>query len=208
MITIDGKQYRNLEEQVLKNKQDIAAHYSVQRVLADFGIKIIGQVPEWQDPVGTFEYGDAYAVGTEAPYEIYIYTRADEASGHPEDYWLNIGPLAIQGPQGPEGPQGLKGDKGDTGVQGERGNIGPRGLQGEKGIDGTSVTITSINESTEDNGENTVTFSDGAVLVVKNGSRGKTGIYKGDEEPTDSDVDLWRTVAGFVTWQDFRQNMW
>lgn len=33
MITVNNKQFRNLEEQVQKNKEDIAAHYEVDRVL-------------------------------------------------------------------------------------------------------------------------------------------------------------------------------
>lgn len=46
-------------------------------------------------------------------------------------------------------------------------------------FDGTSVTISSISESIEDGGLNTVVFSDGSSLNVKNGSRGSTG-DKGD----------------------------
>lgn len=139
MITIDGKQLRNLVEQVLKNKQDIADHWAVDRVLADFGIKIIGQVDTWSEPEGEFNYGDAYAVGTEPPYDIYIYTRADPNAGHEEDYWLDIGPIAIIGPEGPQGergPKGDKGDRGDKGDKGDRGATGPAGPQGERGPQG------------------------------------------------------------------------
>lgn len=93
----------------------------MDRVLADFGIKVVGQVntPDLLPDPATFsgEYGDAYAVGTAAPYSFYIWTRAHEASGHPSDYWLNIGPLAIVGPQGPRGPQGNVGEKGVRGSQ-------------------------------------------------------------------------------------------
>lgn len=50
--------------------------------------------------------------------------------------------------------------------------------------DGTTysiaVTPVSITESTEDGGSNTVTFGDGTVLTVKNGSKGSTG-EKGDK---------------------------
>lgn len=42
MLSINGKELRNLEEQVLKNKEDIAAHYNIDRVLANFGIRIVG----------------------------------------------------------------------------------------------------------------------------------------------------------------------
>lgn len=35
MITVNNKQYRNLEEQVQKNKEDIARYHEVDQVLAD-----------------------------------------------------------------------------------------------------------------------------------------------------------------------------
>lgn len=42
--------------------------------------------------------------------------------------------------------------------------------------DGTSVTVERVSESTIDGGTNTVTFSDGKKLYVKNGSKGNAGI--------------------------------
>ena len=119
MLNINGKELRNLEEQVLKNKEDIAAHYNMDRVLANFGIRVIGQVASAEElpapETFTGEYGDAYAVGAEAPYTFYIWTRADVNSGHPTDYWFDVGRLAIVGPQGPagigiQGPQGVRGN--------------------------------------------------------------------------------------------------
>lgn len=143
MITYDNKQYRNLEEQVLKNKEDIAAHYNIDRVLADFGIRVIGQIESpysLPDPE-TYEgdYGDAYAVGTESPYSFYIWTRADIDAGYPEDYWFDVGPLAIVGPQGPKGDRGeagYRGLPGSEGPQGPRGHQGPQGPTGPKGPKG------------------------------------------------------------------------
>ena len=116
-FTVYNETYRNLIEQVQKNKEDIANHYNIDRVLADFGIKIIGQVSDVSqlpDPA-TFDgdYGDAYAVGQSEPYSFYVWTRADVNAGHPNDYWFNIGPLAIVGPKGPKGDKGDKGDKGN-----------------------------------------------------------------------------------------------
>lgn len=43
------------------------------------------------------------------------------------------------------------------------------------GLPGTSVSITSITQSTEDDGYSVVTFSDGKQLRVKNGSKGSAG---------------------------------
>ena len=118
MITINNKTFRNLFEQVQKNKEDIAAHYAIDRVLADFGIKIIGQVDtaDLLPPEDTFvgDYGYAYVVGTSEPYSIYIWTRADANSGHENDYWFDIGPIAIAGPQGPQGDQGEQGPQGQS----------------------------------------------------------------------------------------------
>lgn len=95
----DGTVLRNLQEQVLKNKQDIENHYNQTRTLELFDVKVIGVLSEWEEPTGqVFEYGDAYFVGTEAPYSLYIFTRAD--SVHPNDYWLEIKDLIVEGPQG------------------------------------------------------------------------------------------------------------
>lgn len=116
----NGEEFRNLTSQVQKNKEDIAAHYNMDRVLANFGIRVIGRVASETDLPNpeTFagEYGDAYAVGAEEPYTFYIWTRADVNAGHPNDYWFDVGRLAIIGPQGP------KGDTGAQGPQGIRGN--------------------------------------------------------------------------------------
>ena len=40
---------------------------------------------------------------------------------------------------------------------------------------GTSITVSNVSESTEDGGNNVVTFSDGKTLTVKNGKTGSTG---------------------------------
>lgn len=42
-----------------------------------------------------------------------------------------------------------------------------------KGENGTSITISNVTESSEDNGNNVVTFSDGKALTVKNGKTGQ-----------------------------------
>ena len=119
MLTFDGKEFRNLQEQVLKNKEDIARHYEVDRVLSNFGIKIVGQVDtadELPDPLTyTGEYGDAYAVGAEGDYTFYIFTRPNENTGSTDNQWLDVGGLTIVGPQGPQGETGPQGPKGDRG---------------------------------------------------------------------------------------------
>lgn len=83
--------------------------------------------------------GNAYAIGTLEPYDVYIW-------GVDVKTWVNIGKLqgaqGLPGPVGPQGPQGEKGDTGEQGEtgpqgpQGERGETGPQGPQGEKGEKG------------------------------------------------------------------------
>ena len=153
MLTRDGKQYRNLEEQVLKNKSDIEFMLEQEGALNEFGIKVIGQVEtiaDLPDP-STYqgEYGDAYAIGESSPYTLYIWTRANGT--HPTDYWFNIGKFPLvgpqgpkgedgapgaQGPQGPTGPQGMPGPTGATGAQGPQGPQGAQGIQGPQGPQG------------------------------------------------------------------------
>ena len=113
MITIDGKILRNLEEQVLKNQQDITNIKSLGQ-LYSFDIKVVGQVTDVNDLPNpeTYqgEFGDAYLVGTTLPYDFYIYTRPNQFN--PANFWLNIGPFPLAGPQGETGPQGPQGETG------------------------------------------------------------------------------------------------
>lgn len=118
MITINDKVYRNLQEQVLKNQADIKEILETSKLLSDFGIQIVGSVssaielPDVDTYAGTF--GDAYTVGVTTPYDFYIFTRPNEASGELAARWFNIGKFPLAGPQGPTGPTGPKGDKGDA----------------------------------------------------------------------------------------------
>ena len=126
MFTLTNKDnitLRNLEEQVQKNKEDIARHYEIDRAESNLGIKIIGQVStaeELPDPLTyTGEYGDTYAVGYKAAvdagtasYDYWVFTRPTPNTGVFENQWLNVGKISIVGP---------KGDTGKTGPQGETG---------------------------------------------------------------------------------------
>ena len=112
-VTIDNKTFRNLEEQVLKNKEDIAQHYEVDRVLADWGIKVIGVVATINDiPEGNYQYGDSYGLSSTSPMQYVIWTRANPNVGQDTDYWLNVGALSLVGPQGAQGIQGVQGAQG------------------------------------------------------------------------------------------------
>ena len=115
MQTINGIVYRNLQEQVDQNKNDIAAWKDA----AKFDIRTVGTCATADDlpspTTYTGDYGDMYAVGTEAPYEYYIFTRPTSSMTYP--YWFDAGQLQIQGDQGPQGIQG------EAGPTGERGSL-------------------------------------------------------------------------------------
>lgn len=53
-------------------------------------------------------------------------------------------------------------------------------------FDGESVTITDTSESTVSGGNNVVTFSDGTVLTIKNGTEGSTPV-RGEDYWTEED---------------------
>ena len=110
MIKVGDKIYRNLEEQV----QYLTNYHDVNQGIAQWGIRVVGQVESESELPESYdgEYGDAIAVGTEAPYYFYIWTRAS-IEGNPA-YWFPFGEISIVGPQGPEGPQGDKGDNGQS----------------------------------------------------------------------------------------------
>lgn len=158
MFKYDGKEYRNLQEQVEKNKNDILYILEQEGVLNEFGIKVVGEVESTDDLPSTdseefaaLEYGDTYAVGTEEPYTLYIKTRANGT--HPNDYWFNLGlfplpgpqgPQGETGPQGPQGEQGIQGVQGIQGIQGPQGETGPQGPQGPQGIAGPTSGVNKI----------------------------------------------------------------
>ena len=146
MFNFDGKTYRNLMEQVGKNKSDIEYILNTEGTLNSYGIKVVGQVdsavnlPKKADyEVWPFDYGDAFAVGTAPPYTFYIWTRAFGA--FLEDHWFTVGQLSIPGPvgpQGPEGPTGRDGPIGPVGPQGKDGPVGPQGPEGKQGLPGNT----------------------------------------------------------------------
>lgn len=119
MIMIDGKEYRNLEEQVQKNKEDIAKHYQAMQLPLNLtGIEVIGSItnPSELDGVVGKRFGDAYVQVVGEDTILWIWTRANPNAGEDESYWLNI-PFTTVGERGPIGP---KGPKGDPGVRGSR----------------------------------------------------------------------------------------
>lgn len=108
MLNFGNKEFRNLQEQVFKNMKDIESIEEGATVLAEFGIKVVGQVDSVDnlpDPA-TYdgEYGDAFIVGETAPFNYYIFTRAFEGQEVPQ--WYDLGIFPQPGPQGPQGERG------------------------------------------------------------------------------------------------------
>lgn len=101
MLNYNGYILRNLEEQVLKNQQDIEDFKSGKQTIEEFGIRVLGVLLSESDlPVQGDNYGDAYLVGTETPYSMFIWTRSDPPK------WVDIGVFPAPGPKGERGPIG------------------------------------------------------------------------------------------------------
>lgn len=160
MITIDDKTYRNLQEQVAKNTE------LLNMIVPAFNsqlMKVKGVVNTAQDLPSTASNGDAYLVGTQKPYEYYLYF----------DKWIDIGAFEFQGEKGDTGPAGIAQDGltpyinpdnkhwmiGDTdtgivaqgkngisvtgprGTDGADGKTGPQGPKGDPGQDALLIEI-------------------------------------------------------------------
>lgn len=130
MLTVNDKNYRNLQEQVLFLSNKLTNLEEVGGVLNEFGIKVVDHIDSINDLPTIPDYiesqialgrelddlyGDAIAIGTAIPYDFYIFTRAFSGALEPE--WFNIGKFPLAG------PQGIQGIQGDKGPQGERGSL-------------------------------------------------------------------------------------
>lgn len=132
MIEINGKTFRNLEDQVAYLSEALQSG----KLIDELGIKVLGVYSTIEQAKaaipGPYDYGDAFSIGTTKPYDLYIFTR------NVEDF-INFGSFPGKGKDGKDGEQGPKGDKGDQGERGprgERGFQGPVGEQGPRGFEG------------------------------------------------------------------------
>lgn len=94
LITNKNIELRDLQEQL----QYLTDYHNVNQGLVQWGIRVVGQV-ETKDELPLpydGDYGDAIAVGTEAPFFFYIWTRAS-IEGEPA-YWFPFGEISIAGP--------------------------------------------------------------------------------------------------------------
>ena len=160
-IVYNDKVYRNLQEQVLKNQEDLERYVATTLTLNNMGIRVLGIVSNSAKlPASATQFGDAYLVGTEAPYNLYIWTRLESQDSA---RFVSVGqfpaPSNIPGKTGPQGPQGDTGvgianiyvdssgymkiiytdDRPDSefgSLKGPQGAMGPKGPKGDKGDTG------------------------------------------------------------------------
>ena len=99
MLKYGNKEFRNLEEQVDKNKQDIADLTAGISAAIGYMPTILGVYARFDEiPTGGYNTGDTFLVGSGTPYSVYVYTDKNQ--------WVNVGQFPVAGP---------KGDKGDLG---------------------------------------------------------------------------------------------
>lgn len=133
-----------------------------------------GTLSAMQAAVQTPAAGDAYGIGAEAPYDIYIFDGVTNV-------WINNGVLqgakGEKGDKGETGPQGPTVPQGETGPQGPTGATGPQGPQGPAGntpVKGTDYFTQADKQEIAE---------DAAALVDLSGKQNKitaSGILKGD----------------------------
>lgn len=176
MISPNGdKVYRNLQEQVLKNQEDI--QYVIDKVtFANLGIRVVSAEPLSSSDSLPLpydgEYGDAFLVGSDpVNYVLWVWTRDNnEYNGK----WFEWGYLMT--PSIVPGPQGQPGATGPQGVRGSTWNVGTEDPQ--------------VSPEANQDGDCYLNTTTGVVYIYRNGVwnyigsiKGSQGI-KGDTGPT------------------------
>ena len=173
----DGKVYRNLQEQVLENCDDI------EKLFKMYGVK--GPYEDEESvPSDVKIDGALILIGSSAPYTMYKYDSAT-------DDFISLGQFPVAGPQGEEGPQGPQGEPGTDGAKGDTGAAAGFGTPTASATTLTPVqsAIASVTASGPDTAK-VFTFSFG----IPQGVKGDTG-DKGDTGATGEDG----ADAGFGT---------
>lgn len=106
-----------MQEQVEKNKNDIQDFKDGNQTIAEFGIYVQGILSNKSLLPETGEnFGDAYLIGTSAPYDIVVWTRKDNGT---VGEWVDLGSFPLAGP---------KGDRGEIGSTIDTGNGNPTSI--------------------------------------------------------------------------------
>lgn len=104
MFNFGNKEFRILEEQVQQNLQDIQDFKDGNQTIAEFGITVVGILATADElPAQGENYGDAYLIGSQTPYDMRVWTR-DVANNTAK--WVDLGAFPLQGPKGDKGAQG------------------------------------------------------------------------------------------------------
>lgn len=128
MLNFGNKEFRNLQEQVLKNAND------VEEIKQSLGTALPNPIPGPQGPVGESitgprgERGAIWTVGTDFPASPKLYDmhlKGTDVYQYNGTKWVLYRSI--------QGTQGLPGAKGETGIQGPQGEQGPQGKQGPIG---------------------------------------------------------------------------
>ena len=115
MLKFGNKEFRNLEEQVEKNKEDIENLAAGISAVMGFMPTVKGvYATADQIPEGSYNTGDTFLIGSSTPYAVYIYTA--------NDTWQNVGQFPVAGPKGDPGKNGKDGTNGKDGSPGEKGS--------------------------------------------------------------------------------------
>ena len=131
------------------------------------------------------EIGDAYGVGTAAPYDIYIYD--------PQQGWVNNGPL-----QGAKGEPFVYADFTEEQLEALRGPQGVKGDSGTAGADGVSCTHT-WNGTTL-----TVTSASGTSSADLKGEKGDAGAVPAAYVVLQGTCGIW----DYRIWSDNTAELW
>lgn len=128
MLNFGNKEFRNLQEQVLKNAND------VEEIKQSLGTALPNPIPGPQGPAGESitgprgERGAIWTVGTDFPASPTIYDmhlKGTDVYQYNGTKWVLYRSI--------QGAQGLPGAKGETGERGPQGEQGPQGIQGPVG---------------------------------------------------------------------------
>ena len=125
MLKFGNKEFRNLQEQVAENMRDIEKISDVKIIGVD--VNYIVDTEADMEAIEDPEAGQVCAVGTESPFELFVYFN---------DAWVSLGEFPRQGPKGDQGERGIQGQVGPQGPMGPQGPVGPRGLPGPQGVPG------------------------------------------------------------------------
>ena len=116
MLKFGNKEFRNLEEQVEKNKEDIQNLAAGISAVMGFMPTVKGvYATADQIPEGSYNTGDTFLIGSSTPYAVYIYTA--------NDTWQNVGQFPVAGPKGDPGKNGKDGTNGKDGAPGKGSQI-------------------------------------------------------------------------------------